>query len=108
MTREERALQIWQVLIGAARNRQTLTYEMLDDLIGMGGAFVLAHPLDVVAKHCAQHGLPPLTVLVVSKNAGEPGAGYVAVSGVGGDREQVFNYAWYRLPPRQTADLASV
>lgn len=108
MTAEERALQIWQVLSGAARNRQTLTYEMLDDLIGMGGAYVLSPPLNLVAKHCRQHDLPPLTVLVVGKATGEPGAGYAAVSGVGVDREQVFNYAWYRLPPRQPADFASV
>jgi hypothetical protein len=31
-----RAIQIWQVLISAAHNRQVLTYGIVADLIGVG------------------------------------------------------------------------
>ena len=107
MTREERALQIWQVLIGAAHNRQTLTYEMLDRLIEMGGTIVLSNPLDLVAQHCQRNNLPPLTVLVVGKQSGEPGGGYPVEQSVSADRERVYGYPWYALPPRKTADFGA-
>ena len=37
-----RALQIWQILISAAHNRQILTYGMLARMLGYEGAGVLA------------------------------------------------------------------
>lgn len=36
MKREQRAQQIWQVLVSAAQNHQIITYEELSALIGMG------------------------------------------------------------------------
>src|SRR5947209_6743786 len=74
MTRPQRALQIWQLLIGASRVRQTLTYSMVADLIGMG-AGTLSQPLELVMRYCECNGLPPLTVLVVNQETGRPGAG---------------------------------
>ena len=41
MRKVERALQIWQVLLCAAHNRQVLTYELLADIIGVD-----SNPLD--------------------------------------------------------------
>lgn len=35
MTRSERASQIWAVLAWAAKNRQSLTYKQLAELIGV-------------------------------------------------------------------------
>ena len=104
MNRAERALQIWQVLIGAAHNRQTLTYEMLGKMIGLPH-FGLANPLEEVQSHCRQNGLPPLTVLVVSKETGRPSEGYTQVSEESVDREHVFSFAWYSERPRQVSDF---
>ncbi len=42
MTRSERALQIWQVLIGLASNRQTITYESLAKLIDIGDVTIVS------------------------------------------------------------------
>lgn len=53
MTRAERAMQMWQVLIGKAHNRQTLTFAMLGDLIGMP-AWTLAQSLHLVKDYCKQ------------------------------------------------------
>jgi hypothetical protein len=106
MEADERALQIWQVLIGAAHCRQTITYEILGELIGTGGEAVLAYSLTRVVEHCANNELPPLTALVVD-NSGEPGAGLTSVTNVHADRERVFAYGWYALPPRKIADFAA-
>lgn len=69
--RLERALQIWQVLIAAAYNRQILTYQIVADLIGVGsdgkGAIALRIYLGILMKYCDSRGLPPITALVVKK-----------------------------------------
>jgi hypothetical protein len=58
MSRVRRSLQLWQLLIGAARLRQTFTYSMVADLIGMG-AGTLAQPLDLVMRYSAAVPEPP-------------------------------------------------
>jgi putative restriction endonuclease len=105
MTRVQRSLQLWQLLIGAARLRQTLTYSMAADIIGMG-AGTLSQPLDLVMRYCHQNGLPPLTVLVVNQETGQPGSGLSTLEELNRDRERVFNYQWFRLPPLRAEDLA--
>ena len=106
MKNTERALQIWQVLAGAAHNRQILTYEILADLIGSGPITVsLTQPLGLLMKYCDQKGLPPITVLVVRKNTGEPGPGLTTTTAPDADREKVFNYKWFRERPLRIEDL---
>src|SRR5271165_468045 len=53
MTTEQRAMQVWSVLVLAARNQQILSYTVLEDLIGVP-RFGLAPILKVVAEHCTQ------------------------------------------------------
>lgn len=105
MDRAERTLQVWQVLIGAARNRQTLTYEIVSEMIDLP-ARALGYPLYRIQHHCRQNGLPPLTVLVVRKSIGQPSDGYVPEQGEGADREAVFEFPWHRQRPRQTEDFS--
>ena len=109
MKRTQRALQIWQVLIAAAHNRQMLTYEILADLIGLGpkgkGAGVLAQTLGVLMKYCQAKRFPPITALVVNKAAGRPGKGLTTFVNLDEDRENVFNYPWYHLAPLTIEDL---
>ena len=109
MKNAERALQIWQVLTGAAHNRQTLTYEILADLIGSGPITVsVSKPLDFLMKYCDQKGLPQITVLVVQKNSGKPGPGLTTVKDPDAERERVFNYLWFREPPLTVQDLEHI
>lgn len=109
MTRAQQALKIWQVLTGAAHNRQILTYEMVADLVGIGpegkGAGVLAQPLGVLMTYCEKNGLPPITVLVVNKDTGKPGSGLRTLEELNADRERVFRYEWYRQQPLRLEDL---
>ncbi len=101
-TDETRAFQAYLILIGAAHNRQIITYKILSDLLGYKkGAGVLAGFLGHIMFWCEDEGLPPLTALVVNQDTGSPGAGLTATTaeGLNKKREEVFNYDWYALIP---------
>lgn len=109
MTRPERAIQIWQVLISLAHNRQTITYEKLSELIGMGNvAVALTQPLELLMHYCTNNGLPPLTILVVQKHSGIPGQGLTTIEELNADREEVFNFEWLQLPPIKISDIENI
>lgn len=98
-TNPMRALQVWQILIGKAHNRQTITYIALANVIGYSDARPVPNILDHIMKYCEQNNLPPLTALVVSKSSGAPGEGLTTLRHPDADREEVFNYDWYGLIP---------
>ena len=103
-----RALQIWEILIGRAGNRQEITYPDLRRLMGYsdGPALFLRGFLDPVMKYCQLNGLPPLTVLVVSAVTGRPGDGFTAGSGdLNKDRVRVFAFDWYSIFPPTLEEL---
>lgn len=105
MTWEQRALQIWTVLIGCARRRETIRYEALADMIGFDGpANRLAEPLGRVMRYCERMGLPPLTVLVVNQT-GKPSEGLTTSQDFDQDRENVFAHPWFREAPLAAQDL---
>lgn len=105
MTWEQRALQIWIVLVGCAHRRETIRYETLADLIGFGGqANWLAEALGRVMRYCHDRGLPPLTVLVVNQH-GRPSHGLVTSTDYDQDREDVYAHPWLREAPLTTQDL---
>lgn len=69
-----RALQIWQILVGLAMNRQTITYQHLSNLMFHKNAMgVLGAMLEPVARFCNENDLPPLTVIVVNAETGLAG-----------------------------------
>ena len=92
-----RGCQIYPILIGAAHNRQTLTYGMVADLLGYEGAGVLDRQLGLLMYWCDDHGLPPVTVLVVNSATGLPGVGLMKLDDLHASREAVFNFNWYDL-----------
>jgi alkylated DNA nucleotide flippase Atl1 len=104
MTTYERALQIYQILIGAAHNRQVLTYPIVAELIGVPKQG-LANHLEHIMKYCQRKKLPPLTSLVVKKRLGRPGPGLTTVTELNSDRERVFNHNWYGMRPLTIQDL---
>lgn len=106
MTNPERALQVWQVLLSLAHNRQTVTYESLAEIIRMGNISIgLTQPLTMLMNYCKENNLPPLTILVVQKNTGIPGPGLTTIEELNKDRETVFNYEWYKLKPLLVTNL---
>ena len=95
-----RAIQIWQILISKAHNRQTITYGNLADLLGFEGAGVFADKLGHVMYFCKQNNLPHLTVLVVNEKTGKHGEGLTEIVGdINVERENLIKYNWYVLYP---------
>ena len=104
MTTSDRAVQIWQVLIAAAHQRQTLTYRLLGERVGLAPGLLDA-PVSIVARYCAARQLPPLTVLVVQTDVGRPAPGFVWASDVDYAREAVFQHPWFTLLPPSARDF---
>ena len=106
-TQSNRALQIWQVLIAKAANRQTITYGNLARTLGYesAGQF-MSGLLNPVMRYCQVNGLPPLTVLVVNQETGKPGSGLSdALNDTDQDREHVFNHQWFLMFPPSPHEL---
>ncbi len=104
MTTYERGLQIYQILIGAAHNRQVLTYPIVAELVGVPQQG-LANHLEHIMRYCQRNQLPPLTSLVVKTKSGRPGPGLTTITELNEDRERVFEHNWYRMKPLTVDDL---
>lgn len=104
MKRSERALQIWQILISAAHNRQILTYKIVGNYTGMG-AGTQAQTLGMIMRYCDRKRLPPLTSLIVKKKTGRPGSGLTTVVDLDKDREKVFRHNCFGRSPVTVADF---
>lgn len=107
MKREERAQQVWQVLVSSAHNHQIITYGALAELIEMGPG-TLAGPLGCVMHYCEQNRFPPLTALVVQKKLGKPGEGLTSVNPktLDANRQKVFAFRWFERIPPSAQDFA--
>lgn len=103
----DRAVQAWQVLIGAAANRQTLTYEGLSELMyKKKAAGVLDRILGHIAYYCNDNKLPPLTSVVVGKGRGTPGEDIpMNLQELDARREEVYAFDWYDIYPPSAAAL---
>jgi hypothetical protein len=108
-THPARAVQAWQILVGKAINRQTVTYEGLSVLMyRKKAAGVLDRILGHVAFYCMDHALPPLTAIVVGKHRGEPGADIpVPLGEIDEERERVYKRDWYDIYPANEDELAA-
>lgn len=93
MKNSERAWQVWPLLTFAAVHRQLLTYDILARHTGMHAAG-FGPILEHIQSYCLEHGLPPLTVIVVNKASGRPGEGFVAASDLPQAFLNVFDYDW--------------
>lgn len=104
----DRALQSWQILIAAAKNRQTFTYLGLSQLMYQkDAAGVLDKVLGHVAFFCSDNKLPALTSIVVGKSRGTPGADIpVDPKVMDREREKVYAFDWYDVYPPTPAQLA--
>ena len=104
----KRALQIYLILIGAARRREILTYEQLSTLMGFErAAGVLADRLGPIMRWCERNGLPALTAIVVNKTSGLPGEGLQTVEGnkFAAEQQKVFQFDWFAIVPPELSEL---
>lgn len=102
-----RAVQAWQILVGRAMNRQTVTYLGLSQLMyGKSAPGVLDKILGHIAFFCKEEKLPPLTSVVVNKSIGVPGHAIpVEASKVDELREQVYEFDWHDVYPPSADEL---
>ena len=102
VTNYDRAVQVWVLLSCAAHERTFYTYGGIARKLGIPQArqAIIAY-LGPIMYYCQKHDLPPLTILVVNQETGQPGDGLSAVAHE--DREkvrvQVFQHEWLKIPP---------
>ena len=103
----DRAVQAWQILVGAAMNRQTLTYKLLAQMMYQRAASgVLDKVLGHIAFYCIDNKLPPLTSIVVSLGKGMPGAEIpINLADRDKERERVYAEDWYNIVPPSAEEL---
>ena len=102
-----RAVQAWQILVGTAMNRQTLTYSGLAQaMYGRRAQGVLDRILGHVAFYCVDNKLPALTSIVVGKGRGTPGCDIpIDLKTVDKEREKVYGFNWYDVYPPTAEEL---
>ncbi|SIO25456.1 hypothetical protein [Halodesulfovibrio marinisediminis] len=107
MTKYQRALQIWSILICAAKERKTYTYGGIADMLGFEGAGGITQMLGPIVHYCYKYKLPPLTLLVVNQETGMPSHELFTVtkSNMPQRREEVFHFDWFALRPPQIEDF---
>lgn len=106
-TSPARALQVYLILIGAAKNRQTLTYGALANMLEFERAGVFSLILDHIMYWCQDQDLPELTSLVVNKETGLPGHGLSTPADLNKERERIYEYDWYGIVPPTMEQLAA-
>lgn len=96
---DEAAGILWPVLTGAAAERRLAIYSELSPLIQTNPLSV-GWALGPIQTYCLENRLPPLTAIVVGKNSGVPGGGFVAwdIDDLEGAFEAVFRWDWTRTP----------
>ena len=77
-TTATRALQVWQILIARATNRQTIIYGSLSVMMGRGGPQNLRSFLNPIANYCRANELPPLTITVVNSDGSLSDTSYIS------------------------------
>lgn len=105
MKREERAQQLWSILVLAARNRQVLTYEIVSKACGVPPPSI-GDFLRPIQQYCSEEKLPPLTSIVVNKNTGLPGDGFSGVKNVPLAQIETFAFDWLELQAPSADELA--
>ena len=107
MTKYERAQQLWSILALAARNRQVLTYGIIEQATGLVRPSV-GKMLSPIQNYCLNRKdppLPPLTILVVKEGSGIPGDGFIAASDIPKAQQDVFEFDWLKYGCPQTGEL---
>jgi hypothetical protein len=98
MKDDERAAQLWSLLVLAARNQQILSYSMVEKLTGLPRQSI-GRRLSSIQRYCLDEDLPPLTSLVVNEDEGVPGEGFVGakIDKIFRAQARVFVFDWFNV-----------
>ena len=95
MRKNERALQLWSVLVIAARHQEILSYTSIQKLTGIP-ARAIGPYLNLVYNYCDSKGWPPLVVLAVNERDGRPGTQYWKGEDLDALQARVFVFDWFK------------
>ncbi|WP_297811733.1 HNH endonuclease signature motif containing protein [uncultured Methylophaga sp.] len=92
---EYAASLLWPILTTAAKDRRKPIYKELAPLINTNPLSV-GNALEPIQAYCMEYKLPPLSAIVVGKNTGLPGGGFIAwdIEDIDSAFEKVFNHPW--------------
>lgn len=93
MNRAQRAQQLWSILVIGASGRQVYTYEMVGRACGVPAPSI-GDFLRPIQQYCREKELPPITSLIVGKDSGSPGDGFIAAEDVPRAQAECFKYDW--------------
>jgi len=77
INQEQRAFPAWTILTNCAKENSTITYGEIAKQLNIHHRAV-RFILGVIQSFCMENELPPLTILVLNKNSGLPGDGFIA------------------------------
>ena len=109
-TQYTRAVQVWQVLVSAARQGRILTYSALSREMGLTESplpVVGMGALPLIGNYCTANGLPQLTRIVVGVVDGKPSQ-YAPEEVLAEDLWRVFEYDWLDVIPPSAQDFEAV
>ena len=90
----QQSLRLWPLLVLAARNRQTLTFGMVEKMTGIGDHFDQSKPLENIYYYCKYKNLPHLNFLVVHEHTGKPGAEWYEGLDIPQQHADIFDLEW--------------
>jgi hypothetical protein len=98
MNASQRAMQLWSVLVFAAKNQQFLSYEMIFQMTGLP-ARGQALELGKIWTYCQRKGFPLITTIVLDKGTGRPGdpSLLAAAPDLEAEQRKVFIFDWFNI-----------
>ena len=93
MNQFQRSMQVWSILVFAAKNQKLISYTELGKLIGVPPP-ALGSFLFPILYFCQVNNFPPLTSIVVSHVSGVPGEGFPPDINLHEAQSRVFVYDW--------------
>jgi hypothetical protein len=87
--------RIWPALVEVARSGRTINYQSLKDTVSFNGwQRTFSHCLGRIANYCHRKDWPIITVVVVNKATGVPGAGIPFVDDFAAELGRVRAFPW--------------
>jgi alkylated DNA nucleotide flippase Atl1 len=103
----DRAAQIWSILVLTARHQEVITYATIAKLTGLP-SYALGPALDRIADYCRKKKLPDLWTLIVNEKTGFPGKKGMARGeelDILCNQHRVFAFNWFSQDCPQAEDF---
>ena len=102
-----KVVKTYLILVGMATRRETTRYGYIAEETGVATQAVGGLCLDPIYQFCQENNFPDLTAIVVRRDTGEPGEGYLNRETLYRDRERVYDFPWMDYAPPTIEGLES-